>query len=143
LAAKLSGGILVWLDTSRAGLRMILTAAMRRLGPWLIGLFLIAQIFGVVPLMSCHSAHAAGGNFLLSACEDGPDTHSPGHHHPGDSDDAAHHHALQDLNGVLAWVPDRNEIALVHIAVTPRAARALTEADPVLLERPPRPFLSI
>jgi hypothetical protein len=122
---------------------MIATAATRRLGPWLAGLFLAAQIFGVVPLMRCHSAHAAGGTLLLSACEDGTDTRSLGHHHAGDSDDAAHHHALQDLNGVLAWVPDRSEIALIHIAVTPRAARALTEADPILLERPPRPFLSI
>ena len=122
---------------------MISTAATRRLGPWLVGLFLAAQIFGVVLLMSCHSAHAAGGSLLLSACEDGIDTHSHGHHHPGDSDDAAHHHALQDLNGLLAWTPDRNEIALVLIAVAPRAVRALAEADAVLLERPPKPFLSI
>jgi hypothetical protein len=122
---------------------MISTAAMRRLGPWLAGLFLAAQIFGVVPLMSCYSAHAAEGTLLLSAGEGGIDTHSHGHHYPGDSDDAAHHHALQDVNGVLAWVPDRNEVALVHIAVPPPLPRALAESDPVLLERPPKPFLSI
>lgn len=122
---------------------MISKAATHRLGPWLARLFLAAQIFGVAPLMSCYSAHAAGGTLLLSACEDGTDTHSHGHHHPGDSDDAAHHHALQDVNGVLAWAPDGNEIAFVHIAVTPPAPRALAKADPVLLERPPKPFLSI
>ena len=122
---------------------MIPTAAIRHLGPWLAGLFLAAQIFGVVPLMSSHSAHAAGGTLLLSVCEDGIDTHPHSRHYPGNSDDAAHHHALQDLNGVLAWAPDRNEVALVHIAVTPRTACALAEADPVLLDRPPKPFLSI
>lgn len=122
---------------------MISTGAMRRLGPWLAGLFLAAQIFGVIPLISGYSAHAAGGALLHSVCDDGIDSHCPGHHYPGDSDDAAHHHALQDVNGVLVWAFDRNEVALVHIAVTPPAPRALAEADPILLERPPKPFLSI
>jgi hypothetical protein len=120
---------------------MLSTAAMRRLGPWLIGLFLSAQIFGVIPLISCHSAHAAGGPLVLSEC--GGNAGTLDHHHPGDADDAAHHHALPDLNGVLAWSPDRHEMAVIHGTITARAPHALGEADPILLERPPKPFLSV
>jgi hypothetical protein len=118
-------------------------ATQRRLGPCLVGLFLIAQICGVAPLIKCHSAHAASWPLVLSACQDGIGPVSHDHHHAGDADDAANHHALQDLNGVFGWLPDRSETALVHIANTPPPPRALVGADPVLLERPPKPFLSI
>jgi hypothetical protein len=129
----------------RRRLRMIPTAAVRRVGPWLAGLYIAAQIFGVVPLIGCHSAHAAGGAVVLSECEGGTGTHSRDHrhHHPGDADDAAHHHALQDLNGVLGSAPHRSEIALVNITVTSPAPHALVGADPALLDRPPKAFLSI
>jgi hypothetical protein len=39
-------------------LPMISTAANRRLGWWLVGLFLCAQVLGVMPLMSEHTAGA-------------------------------------------------------------------------------------
>jgi len=122
---------------------MIRTATRRRLGPWLAALYVAAQVFGVVPLISCHSAHASPGALMLPAREESGIAHPQGDHHFGDADDAAHHHALQDLNGVLAWAPHRNEIALVRITVRLPAPRTLAEADPVLLERPPKPFLSI
>jgi hypothetical protein len=115
---------------------------MCRLGPWLAGLYIVAQIFSVVPSISCDSAHAAGGALVFSQCEACIGTDSHDHHDPGDADHAACHHALQDLNGVLTSL-DRSEIALVHIAVSPLVPRALAEADPVLLEHPPNPFLSI
>ena len=41
-------------------------AAQRRLGPWIVGLFVIAQIFGVVPLISEHTAHLAEVQLVLS-----------------------------------------------------------------------------
>lgn len=122
---------------------MIPMAAMRRMAPLLVGLFFAAQIFGVVPLISCHSAHAAGAFLVVCECNGSTDTLPVRHHHPGDSDDSAQHHALQDLNGVLVCSPDRREIALVHTAITIRAPSALAEADPIRLERPPKPLLSV
>jgi len=123
---------------------MISTAAMHRLSPWFVGLFLFAQIFGVIPLISCHSAHAAGGASIL--CEHETDADAPPqshHHHLGDADDAAHHHALQDLSGVMASALDRREESLVHIVITAPAPRALAPADQIRLERPPKSVLSV
>jgi hypothetical protein len=122
---------------------MIPMTAMRHLGPWLVGLFLAGQIFGVVPLVKCHSAHAAGAPPLFCACDGSTDTVRVGHHHAGDADDAAHHHALQDLTGVLPRPPDRREVAVVHMTVALSLPSALAEAERVLLERPPKPLLSI
>ncbi len=123
---------------------MISTTVMHRVSPWLMGLFLLAQIFGVVPLISCHSAHAAGGASILCEYEAGagalPQSH---HHHPGDPDDAAHHHALQDLNGVIAGSPERRDLSAIHGVITARAARALAAADEARLERPPNSVLSV
>jgi hypothetical protein len=45
---------------------MIPMAAARRLGPWLVGLFLVAQVFGIVPLMRGHTAHVAETQLVLS-----------------------------------------------------------------------------
>jgi hypothetical protein len=64
------------------------------------------------------------------------------HHHAGDADDPAHHHALLDLNGVLVQ-PFIALESILHIALEVSAPRALAEADAVLLERPPKPFLSV
>jgi hypothetical protein len=121
---------------------MVSIATMRRLGPWLVGLYVLALVGGVIPLINEHSAHA-GGPLMLSEFRGGIGAVPQDHHHAGDSDDAARHHALQDLNGVPTWLADRDEIAVVHIAFTSAASRALAEADGILLERPPRPFRSI
>jgi len=120
---------------------MIPRAIVRRLGPLLVGLYVVAQIGGVIPLMSCHSAHAAG-SLVLSGCKHAGEAPRE-HHHPGDADDVAHHHALQDLNGVLAQpsVPIENHI--VHVGIRRAAPRSLVGAGAVLLERPPKPFLLV
>jgi hypothetical protein len=113
----------------------------RRLGPLIVGLYVVAQICGVIPLMSCDSAHAAPGTHMLAECKL-TGVLPQDHHHAGDADDAAHHHALQDLNGVLV----QSSVvvnSIVHIAIEVSAPRALAEADVVLLERPPKPFLSV
>ena len=112
------------------------------MGPLLVGLYVAAQICGVIPLMGCDSVHAFAATHMLSKCEatGGLPQHP---HHTGDADDAAHHHVLKDLNGVLAQVPDRGENTVVDVSVHAAAPRALTEADVVLLERPPKPFLSV
>jgi hypothetical protein len=122
---------------------MLPIAEMRRWVPWLVGLYLVAQFCGVVPLISCHSAHAVTGASTLSQCRGGIGALHPGHHHAGDADDVANHHVLQDLNGVLAPPPDRDEIAFVHVVIAAPAPHALTDADPGPLEHPPKQHLSI
>jgi hypothetical protein len=121
---------------------MISTAIVRRLGPLLVGLYVVAQICGVTPIISRQSAHDAAWPSFLS---EGKSTHQPSqdHHHAGDADDAANHHVLQDLNGVLAHLPDRGENAVVHLAIWATTPDTLTKADPVRLERRPKPFLSV
>jgi hypothetical protein len=117
-------------------------AAQRRLlGPWLVGLFLIAQIFGVVPLMSGHTAHVAETELVLF--KDNASTGSIPHHRRGDADGVIQHHELQDLNGTFTCLANPGEIAVVHVAITAHAPNALAEADLILLERPPKPLLTI
>jgi hypothetical protein len=118
-------------------------AAQRRLlGPWLVGLFLIAQLFGVVPLMSGHTAHAAETQSMLS--KDNASTENIPHqgHFRGDADGFIQHHELQDLDGALTCLVCC-EIVFVHVAITAYAPNALAEADPILLERPPKPLPSV
>ena len=121
---------------------MISTANMRRLAHWLIGLYVLALLGGVVPLLHGHSAHA-GAPLTLSKSEGGACAIPRGHHHPGDADDAAVHHALHDLTGIAASFPDGDDIVIAHVAAASAAPRALADADAVLLERPPKPILSI
>jgi len=122
---------------------MISMAAKHRLGPWVVGLYLIAQIFGVVPVISGHTAHVVETHSVLVEHGAGGEPTSQSHHKPGDTDGPVQHHAMQDLNGVLASLVDRGETALVHVAIPARAQNDLLEADPVLLERPPKPLLSV
>jgi len=119
---------------------MISTATMRRLGPWLVGLYVLAMVAGVVPLMRACNAHAVAP---LAVSESSAPLPPQGHHHAGEADDLAHHHALQDLTGVLDWRPVGAGLANLHVGGIALPARALAEADPVVLERPPRTFLSI
>ena len=117
-------------------------AALRCLGPWLIGLFIIAQICGVVQLLGEHTAHVAESELILSnATITGTTSH--GHHHYGDEDGAIQHHELQDLNGVPASLVAGFEAAFTHFTITAYVSDALIESNPVLLERPPKPFLSV
>jgi hypothetical protein len=117
-------------------------ASLRRLGPWLIGLFIIAQICGVVQLLGEHTAHVAESQLILSnATVTGNSSH--GHHHDGDADGAIQHHELQDLNGAPASLIASCELAFTHFTIKACVAAALTESNPVLLERPPKPFLSV
>jgi len=122
---------------------MIRMAAQRRLGPWLVGLFFIAQIFGVVPLVSGHTTHVAEAQLVLSEHTAGTESIPEGHHHHGDADGSIQHHELQDLNGSPTCLVNSCEIALVHVSGSAYAPSALAEADPILLERPPKALLSV
>jgi len=124
-------------------LMLALIAKRRSLAPWLTGLFLVAQILGVLPLISGHTAHVAALELTLPSGDDSsaPSPHSG--HHRGDADGLAQHHELQDLNGAFPHLITGVEVALVVVAITGNPADALTENEPALLERPPKPFLSI
>jgi hypothetical protein len=122
---------------------MIAIAGMHRCGRWFVGLFLVAQIFGVVPLMGGHAAHVAETELAISYhyVDTGNATHF--HHHRGDADGFIQHHELQDLSGALTGLGAGSDIAFVGAAMATYAPGALVEADPVLLERPPKPILSV
>jgi hypothetical protein len=123
---------------------MIRQAASRRSAPWLIGLFLIAQICGVAPLLGEHTAHVTESQLALSeVAVTGDASRDRHHHHYGDADGAIQHHELQDLNGAPAWVIADRELAFTHDTIAAYVSDALTEGNPVLLERPPKPFLSV
>lgn len=121
---------------------MIPTTAMRRLGICLVGLFLIAQIFGVVSLLSEHTAHVAATELLPSQGGASTGNIPQGVHYHGDADGFIQHHELQDLIGTLTCLSNRCEIASVCVANTDYVPAALAEGDPILLERPPKPTLS-
>src|SRR5580693_3602862 len=104
---------------------MISTATMRRLSLWLIGLYALAVIGGVVPLIDVDSAHAG----TPSTVSEHKGCAVPAqHHHAGDADDAAHHHVLQDLIGVFAWLPV-DETPVLPVPAIPTALSAIVEAD--------------
>lgn len=120
---------------------MIRQAAWRRLGTWLAGMFFIAQVCGVVPLLGEHTAHVTESQLILAnAPVAGGASH--GHHHDGDADGAIQHHELQDLSGAPACLIAGCELPLAHVAITAYVSDALTESKPVLMERPPKPLLS-
>ena len=123
---------------------MIRQAALRRSAPWLMGLFLIAQICGVAPLLGEHTAHVTESQLTLSeVAVTGDASHDHHHHHDGDADGAIQHHELQDLNGAPVYLIAGCELAFTHDTMTGYVSDALTEGNPVLLERPPKPFLSV
>lgn len=120
---------------------MILTAGMRRLSTWLVGLFLIAQIFGVVSLLCEHTAHVATTELQPTQVSASTGNIPQGRHYRGDADGFIQHHELQDLSGTLTCLSSRCEIAFVYVANTDYVPAALAEGDPILLERPPKPML--
>jgi hypothetical protein len=122
---------------------MIRQAALRRSAPWLVGLFLIAQICGVAPLLGEHTAHVTESQLALSEVAVTGDASHGHHHHDGDADGAIQHHELQDLNGAPAWGIADRELAFTHDTIAAYVSDALAESNPVLLERPPKPFLSV
>ena len=119
---------------------MIRHIAWRRLSTWLIGLFLLAQVGGVVQLLGQHTAHVSESQ-LAAPTVIGHASHS--HHHDGDADGAIQHHELQDLNGAPLRVAEACELTVTSATVTPHVPDVLSGRNPVLPERPPKPFLSI
>jgi hypothetical protein len=125
---------------------MIPIATKCRLGAWFAGLFLFAQILGVGPVLREHTTHVAETELALSTGNAAFLTISHSqryHHYRGDADGFAQHHELQDLTGAYTCVASPCEPAFVHAATTAYASDTLRESQPILLERPPKPFLSV
>jgi hypothetical protein len=123
---------------------MMSTAANRRLGWWLVALFLCAQILGVTPLLSEHTAHVAQIEFVLVSDHSGAgnDSHQ-GRHHRGDADGAVQHHQMQDLSGAFPYPAGQYLIAPPRVRAASHEPAGLAAADPILLERPPKTSLSV
>ena len=122
---------------------MIRQAALRRLSPWLIGLFMIAQFCAVVQLLSEHTTHEAESQLMLADATVAGNTSHGHHHHYGDADGSIQHHELQDLTGAPASPVAGCELAFSHVTITGYVSDVLTESNPALLERPPKPILSV
>jgi hypothetical protein len=134
-------------------MRMISWQARRRLGRWLLGLFLIAQLAGVVPLVTVHLEHAIASE--QDAAADSGDVGAPAravihvHHHHVHNGSGPHDHGASDpndqcctlhhhLTGVLPEVALERAADLVVAAVVALPPAPLVPADPGLLERPPK-----
>jgi hypothetical protein len=139
---------LIFLQADEAILMMSLNIK-RRFGCWLLGLYVIAQLAGVVPLVSVHLQHVVAGEQDIAA--DGADTgaaahvhhhhvhQSSGHHDHGAADPSdqcctLHHH----LAGVLPYAAGASGRDLVVAAIVSPLPATFVPSDPGLPERPPK-----
>jgi hypothetical protein len=112
---------------------------MRRLAPWLVGLFVFAQVAGVVPLMAAHTLHVFESKQVVADDDDVLAVGPRGAHH---------HHGIADLNdqcctfhhlaGVLGYVLAVSPVSFAQIVVRSFAPNVLIAADPIPPERPPK-----
>ena len=113
---------------------MTVWRTMRRAAPWLLGLFVIAQAAGVVPLLALHAADVferAGTQFNLVKAR-APAT--PLHHDVRDECCAVHHH----LAGVLPHALDAVAIAFVAARMSAPGIAPVETAIFNLPDRPPK-----
>jgi hypothetical protein len=125
----------------------------RRLVPWLLGLFALAQVAGVVTLVSVHLQHviASEQDIAKDAASTGISYHAH-HHHIHDGSDH-HDHGAADPNDQCCTLHHHLAGVLPHAAggqtdfpiaiVVPLPLQAFVPADPSPLERPPKLLLSI
>ena len=118
---------------------MTLLHARRRFGPWLLGLFLIAQIAGVVPLMFDHAVHVFESQPAVAEAHDhsAPGRHSDHRHGIGDVKDeccSLHHH----LAGIIPFAMPPAAFTLATMPLVAPPLRTLASADSILPERPPK-----
>jgi len=108
----------------------------------LVGLFVVAQVAGVVPLMYDHTLNiyetapvATHGHQLVNPTVINPD----GDHHHGLADLHDQCCALHTLAGPLPHVPDAMPAHFVSVRIVPTQVIALTGGKPPLPDRPPKP----
>jgi len=132
---------------------MVSLVDIRRYGAWLLGLFLLAQAAGVMPLISIHIQHAFenGQDIAVDLGTSGKIGHV--HHHHAHHDGGQHEHGSADpndqcctlhhhLSGVVAVASCVNHRGLT-ISRIEVPLRSLVGTDPGTPERPPKLPLSI
>lgn len=133
--------------------QMFSLAQLRRLGPLLLGLLLLAQAAGIVPLISTHIQHAFENEQDIAAdlSETGRVTHV--HHHHAHHDGGRHEHGSNDPNdqcctlhhhlaGVIPIASSASRSGLT-LPVAAVLSRSIVGTEPDSLERPPKLPLSI
>jgi hypothetical protein len=133
---------------------MFSLAQLRRLGPSLLGLLLLAQVAGIVPLITAHIQHAFENDQDVAAdvSETGTVAHVH-HHHVHHEGGQPHQHDRSDPNdqcctldhhlaGVLPLATGVSRSSLT-IPVAAALPRALVGTEPRSPERPPKLLLSI
>jgi len=113
--------------------------AKRRFGPWLLGLFLIAQIAGVVPVMFDHAVHVFESQPVVANAHDHNTPGRDGDHRHGIGDVkdeccSLHHH----LAGIIPFTMPTAAFNLAAVPLVAPPRDTLASADPILLERPPK-----
>jgi hypothetical protein len=114
---------------------------LRRLGGWLLGLYVLAQCAGILPLIVTHLQHEFASHQHSATIEGLADRgHAlPGHHEHGSADPSdqcctLHHH----LAATFFAVGGASLPGFVAIAVALPPSRSLLSADDRLPERPPK-----
>jgi hypothetical protein len=128
-------------------------AQLRCFGPFLLALFVLAQVVGVVPLISTHIQHVLETEQDIAADLSQSSSLDHVRHHHARHDSGPHEHGANDPNdqcctlhhhlaGVIpiASVASRRG-ATLSLVVAPR--RSLTGTDPGTLERPPKLPLAV
>ena len=115
---------------------MTRSLTMRRFASWLVGLFVFAQVAGVVPLLSAHTLHVFESKQVVSD----DDVLAVGER------GAQHHHSIADLNdqccafhhlaGVLVYALVVGPVSFIRVVVASAAPTVLLPADPIPPERP-------
>jgi hypothetical protein len=119
-------------------MRMSYARTIRWLRTWLVGLFALAQIAGVSPLIYEHTLN------VFDAAQTGVDHGDVSPAAP----DADHHHGILDvhdqccaLHTLAGPLPDVADVALtirVSVRMAPAALVALADTEPARLDRPPK-----
>jgi len=128
---------------------MIGFATIRRFGPWLLCLYVLAQLGGIVPLIGIPIQHA------FESEQDVADDVAAGnvvqhfHHHHAHHDARRHDHGSNDPNdqcstfdhllaGVVPVADCAAEHGLLMARISARPSRAIRGADPAPPEPPPK-----
>jgi hypothetical protein len=134
--------------------QMFSLAQLRRLGPSLLGLLLLAQVVGIVPMITTHIQHAFENDQDVAAdvSESARVAHVH-HHHVHHEDGQPHRHDSTDPNdqcctlhhhlaGVIPLATGISRSGLT-MPVAPGLPRELVGTNPGSPERPPKLPLSI
>jgi hypothetical protein len=137
---------------------MISLLRMRRFCPWLLGLFFIAQVACIMPLVGAHLQHLFAGqqDMAEDLAASGPATraHHHAHHTHVGHQDGRHDHDTNDPNdqcctlhhhlaGIAPHAIKAKADSVLIASVAPFRSRFLVGADPGRQERPPKFPLSI